>query len=229
VATEGHPYPAEPDVWVALVLDGTLIDAQTRQVELARFHLLKFGEALDGAELWAKKREGASTRAVLDAMGFSSAAEVAAAWGRDIESREWLVRDRWLPGVCEVLERLRAEGVGLRVVTARQDEGALREQLETLGVTARVDEVVVVDPRRAAIEKAEFLKGAELFVGDTESDAEAAKLAGVPFVAVSTGVRSRAFLEQRGLRVADSLEEALTVGFFTAGRGGASLGGEGVP
>lgn len=217
------------DLWVALDLDGTLIDAKVRQVELARFHLGAFGVELDGEVLWAKKREGATTRAALEAMGYPCAAEVAAGWARDIESREWLVRDAWLDGVPEVLGALRERGLKLKVVTARQDEAALREQVEALGVSALVDEVVVVDPRRTAIEKAAHLEGVALFVGDSESDAEAARLAGVPFVAVATGVRSRAFLERLGLTVEEGLAAALERRSFTAGRGRASFVGEGGP
>lgn len=213
------------DLWVALDLDGTLIDAKVRQVELARFHLGAFGVELDGEILWAKKREGATTRAALEAMGYPCAAEVAAGWGRDIESREWLARDAWLPGVLELLGRLREKGVRVRVVTARRDAAAVGEQAEALGLSALVDEVVVVDPRRAAVEKAAYLEGVALFVGDSESDAEAAALAGVPFVAVETGVRSRGFLERLGLVVAVDLGGALAPRFFTAGAGGDSLGG----
>lgn len=213
-------------VWLALDLDGTLIDAKLRQVELARFHLARSGMELDGELFWAKKREGATTRAALEAMGIWCAAEVAAGWGRDIESREWLARDVWLPGVWSLLERLRERGVRVRVVTARQDELAVREQVAVLGLTALVNEVAVVDPRRAAVEKAVHLEGVALFVGDSESDAEAAALAGVPFVAVATGVRSRGFLERLGLRVEESLGAALAPRFFTAGAGGDSFGGE---
>lgn len=107
----------------------------------------------------------------LDAMGFAAATEVAAAWWRQIESRVWLARDGWLPGVEAVLERLRAEGVRLEVLTARQGDIALCERLDALEVMARADEFVV----------------------------------------------------------ADSLAKAITMGFFTAGRCGASLSGEEVP
>lgn len=216
----------EGQVWIALDLDGTLIDAKLRQVGLARFHLATFGVELDGEAFWAKKREGATTKATLEAMGFLCATEVAMGWGRDIESREWLARDPWLPGACEVLAALRGQGVRVRVVTARRDAVAVREQAEALGLSRLVDEIAVVDPRQAAVEKAAYLTGVALFVGDSESDAEAAALAGVPFVAVDTGVRSRGFLERLGLRVEEDLGATLEPRFFTAGAGGDSLGGE---
>ena len=180
---------------LALDLDGTLLDCRRRQVELAR-HV---APALDGRRFWAAKRMGATTRSALAEQGIEGAA-AAAAWGAAIEDPEWLALDAVLPGAVEAIERARAAAFEPLVLTARRDAAAVREQVARSGLP--VAGVHVVDPRRAAPEKAALLRelAAAGLVGDTESDAAAAREAGVAFAAVGSGQRAPRFLEARGIR-----------------------------
>jgi phosphoglycolate phosphatase-like HAD superfamily hydrolase len=59
---------------------------------------------------------------------------------------------------------------------------------------------VVVAPAAASVEKAAALRqlGAAGLIGDTESDLEAARAAGVACELVSTGQRDAAFLREHG-------------------------------
>ena len=200
---------------LALDLDGTLIDAETRQVGVL-WELLETEPglpALDPAEFWRRKRAGATTRGALAALGVGEAAaeRLAGRWLAAVEDPAWLRRDRLLPGVAATLERLRERGERPLILTARRHPDRAREQVAALGLLRWCAAVRVVDPAEAEAAKAAELRvlGARGMVGDSESDARAAALAGVPFAAVSSGQRSREYLRARGLAAFDLLAWAL--------------------
>jgi phosphoglycolate phosphatase-like HAD superfamily hydrolase len=196
---------------VAVDLDGTILDAEPRQVALATKVVRDLtGRELDGPAFWRLKRAGATTLQTLAKLGFDEddARRAAILWTRDIELPPWLALDRPLEGALAALERLRDYCVV--VITARQSEPRAREELERLGIASRVDRLMVVPPARAAEDKASVLADthALAFIGDTETDALAATLARVPFVAVSTGQRDKEFLAANGCLVEPSLRAA---------------------
>jgi phosphoglycolate phosphatase-like HAD superfamily hydrolase len=185
---------------IALDVDGTLLDCRARQVAVAR---ATASAAFDERAFWVAKREGAATQAALIAAGLAEPAAQRAAetWRAVIEDDKWLALDELLPGALDALAALGAERRAIVLLTARRRPDAVRRQLDRLGVLERVDELVVVDPVRPAAAKADHLRaiGAHAFVGDTESDAAAAAMAAVRFVAVASGQRSRAFLDAHGI------------------------------
>jgi phosphoglycolate phosphatase len=200
---------------VAVDLDGTVLDCRVRQVALAAELVREDGQPpLDEAAFWARKREGASTREALEALGVDEAASVrlAASWRAHVEDDGWLALDEVLPGAREALAALRGRGLRLMLVTARQRPEAVAAQLARLELTRLLGDVRCVDPAAAAERKAEVLRdeAAAAFVGDAESDAAAAERAGVPFVAVASGQRTPAFLRAHGCRtVVAGLAEAV--------------------
>jgi phosphoglycolate phosphatase-like HAD superfamily hydrolase len=200
---------------LAVDLDGTVLDPRPRQ--LAVLASLLESERTSGPvdldRLWELKREGSTTEAALVALGVSdqAAGGLARRWAAEVEDPRWLRLDRPLPGAAETLREL-AQSVGPPVLlTARRHPDRVRDQLASLGLDRWCGELRVVSPDSAAEEKAEQLRSLRCrgFVGDTESDAEAAELAGVPFAAVATGQRSPRFLAALGVPVFDSLPEAL--------------------
>lgn len=199
----------------ALDLDGTLTDPRPRQVG-ALMALLDGPEAerVDGNRLWRLKRSGSTTREALVALGLTPARaeELAGRWVESVEDQRWLHLDRLLPGVPDTLRALARSDPPMVILTARRHEERARKQVASLGLLRWCAEVRVVPPDRAAAGKAAELTALECLgmVGDTESDAEAAGLAGVPFAAVSTGQRSGEFLGARGWAAFDSLSEALS-------------------
>ncbi len=196
---------------IALDLDGTLISCRERQVALFRAVLAGSGVAIDGEEFWTLKRDGFSTHEAALALGLTSeeATESARRWVRDIENPYWLQFDRVYADVREFLQRLRSQNVSFFVLTARRNRYFLGQQILRLAFLSNT-EVVVVAPQDAARQKAEVLrsKDAALFIGDSESDLKAAKVAGVAFGAVERGQRNAAYLIARGAdRVSDDLLE----------------------
>lgn len=203
-----------PARWVAFDLDGTLIDARRRQVEVTASLLAAHGAApLHRARFWRLKRTGATTDSALTRLGYDAlvAGAVAAAWPEQMESDAWLAGDRALPGVRRVLARLRAEDRAIAVLTARRRAAGAQRSLEAAELSTLVDELTVVAPAQASSAKARQLRalGAAWFIGDTDSDGAAARGAGVAFAAVSTGQRSPGYLRQRGYAPLVSLHGAV--------------------
>ena len=203
---------------IALDLDGTLIDCEQRQVQLMAFALQSAGNttAFDAHQFWALKRSGANNVSALRSLSYDEPSISAATrlWTDLIENPEWLKRDAVLPGVLEGLAQLADLGYELCLLSARQQPQHAERQLQQLGLTDLLDAVNFVSPARASIAKAEYLKAhpSALFMGDTESDFDAAQSSNTPFIAVSTGQRSAAYLAQSGMAtVCASFAETLGV------------------
>ena len=199
---------------LVLDLDGTLLDARLRQVGVAAEAVRELtGRHLEEDAFWTAKREGATTFSALSELGFAAAdaRAVAERWAARVESEEWLARDRALPGVASVLGDLRNRFAAVVVLTARRRVEGARASLAAAGLADLVDEVTVVDPSVSVEAKAEVLgrRRPAAFVGDTESDGEAAVRAQTWFTAVATGQRSASYLAARGYHVAGTLRAAL--------------------
>ena len=118
------------------------------------------------------------------------------------------------PGIEAALDKLRDEGLALAVCTNKL-ESLTHQLLEALGWTDRFDSVVGGDtllvrkpdpaPLHEAIARARG--GRAAFVGDSITDADTARAAGVPFVAVSFGFSDRPAEELGAGALIDSFEE----------------------
>ena len=122
-------------------------------------------------------------------------------------SRTWNATTRPYRGVPELLTALNQRGVPLAVVSNKRDEFTkmcVRELLPGF-VFAEVrgeSEITPVKPDPTGTLAVAQVLGVSpsrcIFVGDSEVDAETARRAGIPFVAVEWGYRSRAQLEAAG-------------------------------
>lgn len=194
---------------LALDLDGTLISCAPRHQALMRQLCRGDGLADDFiGRYWAAKREGASNLQALRTLGHPAPQARAAAWAREIEHWPWLGFDRLLPQVAETLA---ARPHRVTVLTARRERFFLQQQLDRLGLTPLIDDLIVVGPEQASQAKAEWLARLQplAFVGDAESDADAAHAAGTPFLALSCGMRSTEFWRQRHTLAHPDLPRAL--------------------
>lgn len=183
---------------LALDLDGTLVSCAPRHKALMRQLCRGDRLAADFIErYWAAKREGASNLTALKTLGHPAAAARSAAWALQIERWPWLGFDRPLP---DVISTLAARRYRIAVLTARREPFFLRQQLDRLGLTPWIDELIVVPPTEAASAKSRELLSLQAlaFIGDSESDAEAAQASGTPFLALSCGMRSAAFWQRHG-------------------------------
>ncbi len=200
---------------VALDLDGTLITCEPRQCAVLEASLGCAGVRVDVSRVFALKREGRTTEESLVALGLSApvASTVAQTWREWVEEPQWLAIDRCFDDSLSVLARLRGRRVRTVLVTARTLAHWVPPQLSRLGLAELLDEVRVVSPSRSVELKASILVavGADLLVGDSETDLHASRATNIACVCVDRGQRTRSFLEAQGAgRVVHSLDEALT-------------------
>lgn len=128
---------------------------------------------------------------------------------RTLYSRKWHETTVPYDGIEDVLEKLRARGIPLAVLSNKRDEftKACVDRLLPAGTFQEVRGESEVTPQkpdpRGALTVARSL-GVEpqrcLLVGDSEVDAETARRAGMEFVGVEWGYRSRMELEKAGAR-----------------------------
>jgi phosphoglycolate phosphatase-like HAD superfamily hydrolase len=184
---------------LALDFDGTLVGCRDRQLAALR-------RALDGRPLpdldafWRAKTTGASTVDALIGLGVSEADALAVArrWVEVVEDADLLALDPPVADLEAALAAIANAGAEFAIVTARRDADAVRAQVDALGLRPAAG-VHVVAPVTAARDKAVVLAELEAigFAGDTESDASAAAIAGVPFAAVAGGQREEHWLAAR--------------------------------
>lgn len=185
--------------------DGTLVDCRARQMAVLASvwnHVVKCGK-LDLESCWQLKREGMSTLQALLKIGATgkNALEVAAKWKREIEQPQWLEYDAVLPESLAALTKAVANGFSVVVITARTNPGNVQKQISSSCLSSMIDDVHVVEPACASEQKATVLKQQKVkaFVGDSESDFQAAQRAGVLFAGVVCGQRSLSCLENLGV------------------------------
>jgi phosphoglycolate phosphatase-like HAD superfamily hydrolase len=193
---------------IAFDLDGTLITVDAKQSYSLRAVARRFGVAVDCRAIWERKREGLSNARVLLALGVNerTAANISSAWQREIETPYWLSLDVPFADCFKCLAKIRQRGDQCVLVTARSNQYIMRQQVLRLGLENHFTAVFCVEPAFAVEQKAGVLKnvGARAYFGDSETDFESAKRAGVPFFAVSTGQRSENFLNRHGITGVDS-------------------------
>lgn len=194
-------------------VDGTLLDSSARHEQLLR-DLLREGSIAwpdDAPEYLPYKADGHSTREWLETAGVKrpAAEKVAAVWQARIELPEYLATDRPYPDAIPFLQALHRLKVRVILLSARQDEAALRMTLQHWELLSLVDELLVVPPRCVADEKAAILRvravGGDVMIGDTEADMTAADLAGIRCLVLDRGFRSRRYWRQRGVASLENL------------------------
>ncbi len=191
---------------VVFDLDGTLADTSADLIAAANscFRARGLGDLLDPVADARTAFRGA--RAMLG-LGFSrsgtaGAAEVETDYPRllDAYSGALDVHSRLYPGARAAVERLGQAGYATAVCTNKPEEMADR-LLESLGVRGLFDALVGADtltvrkpdpaPLVASVERAGGDPARALLVGDTETDRETARAAGVPCVLVTFGPDGR--------------------------------------
>lgn len=186
---------------LGLDLDGTLLSCAERHTALMRAAARRVGASFDGTAFWMLKREGCNNRAALLRLGLPAptAGLMDSIWAMAVESLQWLTFDRRLVA-AETLAAAVRRGHSLHLFTARRNAAHARQQLARCGLLAAFSTIDVLAPDRAATAKATALaaRGCDLLIGDSEVDLDAARIAAIRVRAVSSGMRSPAFLHAAG-------------------------------
>ena len=189
-------------------LDGTLVDSRDDIAASANAARRAVGLVDRPAEeIWPFIGEGAQ-RLVERALGPENADRVEAAiaaWRAHYEAH-MLDRTRVFAGIPDALSRLK----GSRAVVTNKPGASARRLVETLGLSLLCPVVIGGGdtparkpdplPVRTALDRLGPVDGA-VFIGDSGVDAQTARAAGLPFVGVLWGLRTRAEMEETGGRI----------------------------
>ena len=179
---------------VAFDWDGTLLDSRKRHKIVMDFVLNKFGISLDISDLIEFKRKGKNNIEYLVSKGIkeSLAKEIQQEWIKNIENHGFLETDKLYSDAIDRLEKYSKEN-DLILVTARSNAELARQQIQKNGVAKYFKNIFIVSTgKNASKEKAKILKEqkAILMIGDTSSDAQAAREANIAFKFYDNGFHS---------------------------------------
>ncbi len=190
---------------ILLDLDGTLVDSAPDLAAAVNRLLAERGaDAVTEAQVRDWTGDGARrlvARALGDRLGEEPAeADLDGALERFLALYEEgvYVRSRPYPGVIEGVQRLAAAGLRLAVVT-NKPQRLVEPILEPMGIRESIDAIVGgesteakkpdPEPLRLAMERLGAASATVLMVGDSATDVEAARNAGVPVACVPYGYR----------------------------------------
>ena len=205
---------------IAFDLDGTLLDSRKRHEIVMADVLKEEGLRIDVSNLVSFKSGGKNNIAWLSEKGVpgNQAKEINEKWVSLIENETYLKSDVLYPGAETLLKDLSKEN-NLYLITARNNRENALGQIKDLGIAQYFTDVIVVPSCResARLKAMELLKNeVSCFVGDTESDYEAAKIAGCEFKAVSNGFRDEKFWSSKNMK---SYKNVSQIPYIDAGGG----------
>lgn len=186
---------------LVLDLDGPLLDGRQRHHRCYSDILRQWKfEPLALDRYWQLKRERMDGRSLLALSGAEARHdEFLAEWLRRIEARDYLALDRLQAGVPEILTSWKQKRLRLLLATMRHDRAALDWQLDSLGLAALLDDVVMIASggaggKAAAVRPLLKDSGQAMWIGDTELDIQAARSLGLRCCLVTCGLRTDDYL-----------------------------------
>jgi phosphoglycolate phosphatase-like HAD superfamily hydrolase len=185
-------------------LDGPILDTRRRHHACYARILGEHGcLPLDLQTYWRLKRRRTGVEQVLaksrcvaiSSSGFDGM------WLRLIEQPQLLALDVVQPGALETLRGWNEQGFHLVLASMRRNRQSAVEQVRKLGIAEQFQSIRFSSPDGGPRGKAASVtsvtpddSSVKVWVGDTEADVMAARIAGFRSIAVSCGIRSRRLL-----------------------------------
>lgn len=172
-------------------LDGTLINALPRLYNLFKFLVPECNYTFE--EYWNLKRNKIGHVQILaEYMNYDTGrlGDFDRKWMSLIEDEDWLSYDQPFEGVTEYLEKLKAAGKLLYIITARQHKDRVLNQITSFGWGELFEEVLVTEQKR---EKSQMIEDLHVdlsdawMIGDTGNDILTGKKLGMKTAAVLSG------------------------------------------
>ncbi len=199
---------------IAFDLDGTILDSRKRHEIVMTEVLNNHKICLNTSDLVSFKTNGKNNLAWLLDKGLSTeiANKINSAWISLIEDKKYLEEDVLYPNTIKSIEILSREN-DLFLITARKNKQSALNQITTLGISQYFSKISVVDacsitPKLKAEKLTEYK--VDYFIGDTESDLEAALLAGCNFKATSYGFRNKDYWINKQVESYNNIESVVS-------------------
>jgi phosphoglycolate phosphatase len=187
-----------------LDLDGPILDGKLRHYQCYRDILMEHGfEPMPMDIYWEMKRQRKDRHSQLAVNGANGIyKEFLNAWLERIEQKKYLNLDQLQPGAFEKLKEWQTIGMDIILVTMRNSQDNLYWQLSVLNLTSLFNFIHVVGTANRSTSKVSAVRphveqagrSSVLWIGDTEVDAEAARVLGVTSCLVSCGLRVPEYL-----------------------------------
>ncbi len=190
--------------------DGTLVTCENKQ-KYALLSILNRNSIIEPELLekwWKLKREGFSSADALNDLNIPGAESIAEEWARIIEDFQFALLEKPFSDTIETLDLIKNSNFETIILSARRHKLQLMQTIYRYGFDQYIDDIIITSPIKAASRKAAYLNMIRpyLFIGDTESDFQAAKESNTPFIALSRGQRSYSFLNRAGInKIANNL------------------------
>jgi len=197
--------------FLALDLDGTLLDSRSRHRVVLDFCLKKRNLKIPTNNLLKFKSEKHNNKDFLRQYlkDENLINEIQADWIENIEKEEFLEKDFLYEDSRDFLNFAK-EKYNLVLITARNNKTGVDKFLKRLGIEKYFEEIFIVGVgRNSAEEKANKLVDIKpsAMIGDTEVDYDAAKNLNIKFFAINRGFRSEEFWNDYGLKSYNNLKE----------------------
>ncbi len=194
---------------VLLDVDGTLVDSNPLHVEAWREAFRRYGKEIPPQAMHAQMGKGGD-----QIVGHFLTEDERRRFGKEVDAlhvelfvRNYQPRERPLPGVRPLLERMKADGLRVVLASSAKDE-ELKGHLAVLGIDDLLDGRTSADDADRSKPCPDIFQAAlgeldpkdALIIGDTPWDAQAARRAGIPMVGVLTGGFSEQCLRENGAR-----------------------------
>lgn len=175
--------------------DGTIVDVMKRYHGVLAEYLAKVGveNGLEYSEYIYLKRAGYKDHEIVKKCCGSEIQipEYVLYKREQLEKKRWLRLDTLIGEPMKAYNQLKAKGYDIRLLTQRNSESNLLEEIEWLQIVHAFDEIIVVKPQKGNA-KLEYLKRVinreDILVGDGPLEMECTKLLDVKGYFVQTGL-----------------------------------------
>ena len=194
---------------ILLDVDGTLVDSNGLHVEAWREAFRRHGKEIPREDMHAQMGKGGDQiiEHFLDEDERRRFGKAVDALHLELFVRHYQPRERALPGVRPLVERMKADGLRVVLASSAKDE-EMKGHLSVLGIDDLLDERTTADDAGHSKPCPDIFQAAlgdldpkdAVVIGDTPWDAQAARKAGIPMIGVLTGGFSRDALLENGAR-----------------------------
>jgi len=191
--------------------DGTLLNSAQRHINVLKECMSKLGYSeLDVSDYIMFKAYGNSTKDYLKKCSIckEDCQRISTCWIEKIESPTYLKTDYLYDDTILTLSICKEKGYTLYLLSARKSRVNLIKQVYDTGIASYFKGIFCVSPTNAIEHKAKIIKylKADLVVGDTETDWEAANASGSACYILNRGFRNELYWEKLRVKSYSSLK-----------------------
>lgn len=187
--------------------DGTIVDVMPRYYGILESYLKKYGLInLEYEQYCYLKRQGIFDHIIVKEIcsGFMINVENYLKYKRfKLENNDWLFKDIVIGSPLDAYQKLHMNGYTVKLLSIRNNETPLVNQVESLHLTNCFDEIVAVKPISSGNAKENYLRDIinhdDIIIGDSYVEMKCAEVFGIRGFFVKSGLWNSSFAGTKGL------------------------------